>query len=109
MGMTEVSFASHPSDPFVAGNAQGSAPKSDVLKHIELLEGKYKVPVVAFTPPKFEPGDPAALAYLDEHGYVVFGGAASPDEAKQSVDMFWTHLETETGGKVLSSASISVA
>ena len=71
-----------------------------MLKHVELLGGKYKVPIVAFTPPKFEPGDPAALAYLDEHGYVVFGGAASPDEAKQSLDMFWAHLETETGGKV---------
>lgn len=58
------------------------------------------MPIVAFTPPKFEPGDPAALQYLEENGYVVYGKVASPEEVAHAIDLFWTHFETETKGKV---------
>ena len=81
-------------------NAVGTAGASDVLTHVELLQGKYKVPVIAAIPPKFEPTDPEALKYLDENGYVVFSAAASKDEVTRAIDLFWTHIETESKGKV---------
>ena len=82
------------------GNAVGTGGTSDVLKHVELLQGKYKVPVIAVAPPKFEPTDPEALKYLDENGYVVFSAAAAKDEVTRAIDLFWTHVETESKGKV---------
>ncbi|MEM7019692.1 MAG: phytanoyl-CoA dioxygenase family protein [Pseudomonadota bacterium] len=43
--------------------------------------------------PRFNPGDPAAMDYLEEEGFVVFANALSNDEAAQSLSMLWDYLE----------------
>jgi len=46
-----------------------------------------------FEVPRFEPGDPAALKYLQEQGYVVFKSVLSEDAVIQAREMFNTWLE----------------
>ncbi len=66
---------------------------------LELL-GKYRVTIGAHVPPKFAPNDPEAKKYLDENGYVVFKQTATPADVTKAIDLFWTHVETESKRKV---------
>jgi len=52
---------------------------------------------VPYEPPKFEVGDPAALQYLDEFGYVVFKNVATEEEVIQARNLFWDFAEDVKG------------
>ncbi len=43
--------------------------------------------------PRFAPGDPDALAHLDQQGFVVFAGALSPAESETAMELLWDYLE----------------
>ena len=43
--------------------------------------------------PRFFPGDPQAMRFLDEQGYVVMANALSEDQAAQALSMLWDYLE----------------
>ena len=42
---------------------------------------------------RFEPGDPRAMTFLDEQGYVVFAQALSPSQATVALEKLWDYLE----------------
>lgn len=42
---------------------------------------------------RFAPGDAAAQAYLDEHGYVIFANTLNAEEAQHSLTLLWDYLE----------------
>ena len=42
---------------------------------------------------RFAPGDPAALQFLEEQGFVVFAEALSPDQAETALSKLWDYLE----------------
>lgn len=50
--------------------------------------------------PRFEVGDPAALEYLCENGYVIFAAVLSSQEVETAMHLFWEFLEDSTGGLV---------
>ncbi|MFT7091214.1 MAG: hypothetical protein ACJAYE_002977 [Candidatus Azotimanducaceae bacterium] len=39
--------------------------------------------------PRFSPGAPEGIAYLEEHGYVVIANALSEEEASTAIDKLW--------------------
>ena len=43
--------------------------------------------------PRFTPGDPAALEFLDQQGYVVFAEALSARQAHTALHKIWDYLE----------------
>lgn len=48
--------------------------------------------------PRFAPGSPDGIAYLDEHGYVVIANVLNAGESKHALDLTWDYLEQlETG------------
>lgn len=51
------------------------------------------VPVIYQHVPRFEPGDPAGIDYLEEQGYVVIAHALTEDEASEAVSKMWNYLE----------------
>eukprot|EP01102_Stenamoeba_stenopodia_P005179 TRINITY_DN1569_c0_g1_i2.p1 TRINITY_DN1569_c0_g1~~TRINITY_DN1569_c0_g1_i2.p1 ORF type:complete len:344 (-),score=52.83 TRINITY_DN1569_c0_g1_i2:77-1108(-) len=53
-----------------------------------------------FEPPKFRPGDRAAVDYLKENGYVVYEGAATPEQINTAIDLFWSLVERESFGVI---------
>ncbi len=42
---------------------------------------------------RFEPGDPAAMSFLEQEGYVVFAEALNPQQAGVAMDKLWDYLE----------------
>lgn len=44
-------------------------------------------------PRRFRLGDPAASAYFDEHGYVVFRSVCSAPELQEAERLLWDFLE----------------
>ena len=43
--------------------------------------------------PRFNVGDPEAMAYLEDQGYVVFANALSESESTHAVNLLWDYLE----------------
>jgi len=59
-----------------------------------------KLKVQMVEPPKFRPGDPAAVTYLKENGYVAYEQAASREELDTAIDLFWSMIERESRGLI---------
>lgn len=53
--------------------------------------------VEAVEVPRFEPDDPLMPVYLEEHGYVVVRGVASPEEVQRATNLLWDFLTKTTG------------
>ena len=49
--------------------------------------------IEGMTPPKFSAHDPAFLAYMEEHGYVVIANVADAEQITKSHDAFWQFHE----------------
>mmetsp|Transcript_58271 Transcript_58271/g.103564 ORF Transcript_58271/g.103564 Transcript_58271/m.103564 type:complete len:612 (-) Transcript_58271:115-1950(-) len=49
---------------------------------------------------RFEPGDPAALDHLEEHGYVVVKEVLDPQEVEHAVSLFWQWLAEFSAGRI---------
>jgi hypothetical protein len=48
--------------------------------------------------PRFEYNDPALAQFMEEHGYAIVKGVASPEEVDRAQDLLWEFLESEKIG-----------
>jgi len=60
---------------------------------------KYSLTLRSYNPPKFDAPNAAAMKYLEDNGYVAFSAAASADEVKRAIDLFWHHVEATTSAR----------
>ena len=53
------------------------------------------MPTVTVAPPeiKFTPNDPKALAYLQQHGFCVFGSVLSAAQCREARGLVWDFVE----------------
>jgi hypothetical protein len=42
--------------------------------------------------PRFNTGDPEALQYLSDNGFVIFGNVLTQEEADHSLELLWDYL-----------------
>src|SRR4051812_15849385 len=59
---------------------------------LQTLSNRVPMPTPT-SPPKFNCGDPAAVKYFEENGYVIYSKAATQEEVDRSIDLFWNHVE----------------
>jgi len=55
--------------------------------------GDGPVEILPYSPPKFPEMDHTALEYLQQNGYVVLSGMASPDQIAEAEDIFWASTQ----------------
>eukprot|EP00931_Biecheleriopsis_adriatica_P060607 TRINITY_DN36407_c0_g1_i1.p1 TRINITY_DN36407_c0_g1~~TRINITY_DN36407_c0_g1_i1.p1 ORF type:complete len:357 (+),score=68.87 TRINITY_DN36407_c0_g1_i1:143-1213(+) len=60
-----------------------------------------EAPLTLECPPstRFEVGDPAAMQYLEEHGYVVFGSVAGAQQLQEAEKLLFDFMEEHAGWK----------